>query len=67
MDVSVDTHQCIRCGQTVVGIDAYVEHRKFYCLGSSSPVLDREPLEPSLLPDVPDLQDLFVSFLDLQR
>ncbi|OQR69155.1 zinc finger protein-like [Tropilaelaps mercedesae] len=34
-DASVDTHLCIRCNETIVGIGAYLDHRREDCLVNS--------------------------------
>ncbi|XP_022707591.1 zinc finger protein 425-like [Varroa jacobsoni] len=37
-DASVDTHLCIRCNETIVGIGAYLDHRREDCLGSTGSI-----------------------------
>lgn len=34
---SVDTHLCIRCNETIVGIGAYLDHRRGDCLANGGP------------------------------
>lgn len=47
-DLEDDTHLCIKCSQTIVGLENYVRHRKSQCSKSAvAPSLNREIIDTS--------------------
>ncbi|GLV34304.1 uncharacterized protein CBL_00234 [Carabus blaptoides fortunei] len=65
-----DTHICLRCHTTIIGLDHYVSHRKAGgCRSQSNDHTKPRTLSPLMPPDEPDFAlkaDDFFSLLELQ-
>ncbi|KAI4461782.1 zinc finger protein [Holotrichia oblita] len=69
-DFDEDTHYCIKCHATIIGLDNYVSHRKSKCgQNLDHPELPKSPLPSQLLPPDESFSlkaDDFFSSLELQ-
>ncbi|KAF5307075.1 hypothetical protein FQR65_LT07134 [Abscondita terminalis] len=68
-DFEDDTHYCLKCHSTIIGLDNYVSHRKSKCGRDRVEEISKEPISPQLLQSDESFTlkaDDFFSSLELQ-